>query len=41
MMETTLFRSKENMKLKIPEIKKALDIVDALEKKHGKFEIFI
>jgi hypothetical protein len=36
MMETTLGRSKEGMKLKIPEIRKALDIVEALEKKHGK-----
>jgi len=33
MMETTLTRSKENMKVKIPEIKKALDVIDFLEKK--------
>ena len=36
MMETTLARSRESMKLKIPEIKKALEIVEALDKKHGK-----
>jgi len=34
-METTLTRSKENMKVKIPEIKKALDVIDFLEKKRG------
>jgi len=33
MMETTLTRSKENMKVKIPEIRKALDCIDFLEKK--------
>jgi len=35
-METTLYRSKQSMKAKLPEIKKALDIVDALEQKQGK-----
>ncbi len=35
MMETTLTRSKENMKVKIPEIRKALDVIDFLEKKRG------
>lgn len=34
-METTLYRSKEGMKAKIPEIKKALEIVEVLDKKSG------
>ena len=34
-METTLTRSKENMKVKIPEIKKALEVIDFLNKKQG------
>jgi len=33
MMETTLIRSKESMKVKIPEITKAMEIIDLLEKK--------
>jgi hypothetical protein len=34
-MESQLTRSKQNMKDKIPEIKKALEIVDFIEKKKG------
>ncbi len=39
-MESQLTRSKQNMKDKIPEIKKALEIVDFIEKKRGKFRFF-
>jgi hypothetical protein len=35
MMETTLYRSKESMRGKFPEIKKAFEIVDALDQKQG------
>jgi hypothetical protein len=34
-MESQLSRSKINMKEKIPEIRKALEIVDFIEKKQG------
>lgn len=35
-METTLTRSRDNMKTKVPEIKKAIEIVSVLDKKQGK-----
>lgn len=34
-MESTLTRSKENMKVKIPEIQKALEIIDFMDKKQS------
>ena len=38
-MESTLTRSKETMKVKIPEIKKALEIIEFLGNKNGNIVI--
>ena len=38
-MESTLTRSKENMKIKIPEIQKALEIIEHMDKKKSIFPI--
>lgn len=39
LMEQQISRTKEMMKVKIPEIQKAIEIVELLEKQQGKFQV--